>query len=161
MELTNVRSYGDKGALKFVTIRGEDVFVIGATTGIPFGSVNQLVVNITAATTLNPSTHGGAVVYCTTDNIVVTLPANGPSSAGIVYQVQATASDGAMLFQLKTASATDWFQMGGVTAATTNLIAKDVKATQQYGDELSITSNGSTCWFCTNTIGTWTLATST
>lgn len=160
-ELTNVRSFGDKGALKFVTTRGEDIFVIGATTGIPFGPTNQYTVNITAAATLVPSTHAGAIVYCTTDNVVVTLPAVAASTQGLMFTIMNTASDGAALLELKTGGAGDYVVIGGTVTATTNLVIANTKATQQYGDSLTViqgawVAGGTTnCWITTNYTGTW------
>ena len=161
-EISNVRSNFINGALRFQRVStNEDLFVIGATTGVPFGAQNQQVVNITAATTLNPSTHAGAIVYNTTDAIVCTLPACGPSTAGIIYTVMNTASDGGAITCVKSAGATDWINGAGTAAATTNLAINNTKATHKYGDMISLTCNGSTAWFVIARVGTWSIATTT
>ena len=167
IENTNVRSVGINGALRFQDTKAQDLAVIGATTGIPFGAYYRATRNITAATTLAASTHGGYLTYCTTDAIVVTLPAVAASTAGLSFTIMNTASDGGALLQLKTAAATDWFNGGMGAAATTNLVLANTKATQRLGDSLTVVCGGfnstalPSAWFVTSVVGTWALAATT
>ena len=158
-ELTNVRAAGVLGALVYYNSRGEPIAAIGGTgstgVGIPYGLYNQFVVNITAATTLAPSTHVGAMVTCTTDAIVITLPAVAASTAAIQYDIMNLASSGGALLEIKTNSATDYFVVGGTATATSNLVLANTKATQQFGDNVSVACSGSTCWIVENRVGTW------
>lgn len=161
-ELTNVRSSGVNGALVFTDTIGQKYFVIGATTGLPFGAYNQSYVTITAATTLVPSTHAGLIVNCTTDAIVVTLPAIATSTNGIQYTIINTASDGGALLELKTGAASDWVIIGGTATATTNLVLANTKTTQKYGDMITVTQGTNTltttttnAWITINKVGTW------
>jgi hypothetical protein len=161
IENTNVRSVGIAGALRFKDTLGQDLFVIGATTGLPFGNYYANVVNITAAATLAASTNAGYITYCTTDAVVVTLPAVSVSTVGLAFTVMNTASDGGSLLQIKSASAADWLNGGMGAAATTNLVLKNTKATQRKGDMIQLVCSGSTAWFVREVVGTWALAATT
>ena len=153
-ELTNVRSIAINGALRFKDTQGQDLFVIGATTGVPFGSYYQVVSTAGATITLTAA-NCGKLITTTTDQCVVTLPS--AAIMGLSYTIQNTASDGGALLAIVTPATTDVIQGYG-SAATTNCGMRNTKSTQRYGDSVGLLSSGSVTWFVTNVIGTWVTA---
>ncbi len=154
-EFSKVISEWINGALRFMTPNREDLLVVGATTGVPFGAYYQTVSTITAATSLT-AIHCGKLVTCATDDVVITLPT--AATIGLNYNVMNTGSDGAALLVVKTAATTDVIQGYG-SAATTGCAIKNTKATQRVGDSVGLMASGSVTWYLTNVVGTWALST--
>jgi len=161
-ELNNVRSAGINGALRFQkAYTGDDIFVIGATTGVPFGPYNQNVVAVTTAVTVAASTHAGKLITCGVDGTVISLSDHTSSTSyGAFYTIMNTASDGGALIVIKAAGSgsSAWIVAGGTASATTNTVIANTKATQQYGDYVCLRFNGSTAWIVNESAGTWALS---
>lgn len=150
-EINLVNSKFVNGVLRFQNYRVEDVFEMGATTGVPFGAHYQTNTTMAAATSLTTAMCGKRVL-CSTDAVVYTLPT--AAVAGVNFLVTNTASDGGALIVVKTAATTDVI-MGNGANATTNCAILNTKATQRFGDSIGLMSSGSVTWFCTNVVGTW------
>ncbi len=165
VEINNVNSEGINGVLRFRNQRKEDLFQIGATgtsNGMPAGPYYLNTLNVTAAATLVPSTHGGYVVYATTDALVFTLQTLSASTAGNTtngqtFTLMNTASDGGAKLLLRTNATTD-YMVGYGSAATTNCVISNTKATQRYGDYVRVTAGVSPVWVVTDVVGTWAFA---
>jgi hypothetical protein len=159
-EISNVQSTWRNGALRFQKVaNGDDIFVIGATTGLPFCSYNLNVTTVTTAVTLAASTHAGKTIACGVDATVISLSDHASSTSyGASYTIVNTASDGGALVVVKAAGtgSSAWFAAGGTASATTNTVIANTKTTQQYGDFISVRFNGSTSWIVYDSAGTWT-----
>lgn len=162
VENINVNSEGINGVLRFRNQRKEDLFQIGATgtsNGMPFGPYYLNTKNVTAAASFNPSTHGGYVVYATTDDLVFTLPTlsvstAGATTAGYEFTLMNTASSGGAKLVLRTNATTDYMSGYG-SAATTNCALTNTKLTQTYGDMVTVRAGISPVWLVTKVVGTW------
>lgn len=154
-EISNVKSEWVNGALRFKTApNGEDLFTVGCTTGVPFGFQGQSTLNITAATTLVASTHGGLLLYCTTDDIVFTLPTVTATTVGYHFTIMNTASDGGAKLVLRTNATTDYI-VGYGNGATTNCAMTNTKDTANKGDKVSVQSSILLIWYVVDAVGTW------
>lgn len=162
-EIANHVSNWINGALRIQKANNrDDVMVIGATTGIPFGAYNLKSIAVTTATTLVASTHLGMVITCGVDGTVISLSDHASSTSyGATYTIMNTASDGGALIVIKGAGtgSSAWFNCGGTVTATTNIYLHNTKTTQQYGDYVKLTFNGSTSWVVNERSGTWALST--
>lgn len=156
-EISNVGSEFQLGALRFKDYLRQDLLVIGATTGLPFGAQNQATLNVTAAATLVPSTHGGLVVYSTTDAVVLTLQTATATTVGECYTIVNTASNGGALLIVRTNATTDYI-VGYGSGATTNCAMSNTKLTQKRGDSVTFTNGVLLKWNVTNVVGTWAFA---
>jgi len=161
-EIANLKANWINGALRIQDVAtGNDVLVIGATTGAPYGYQNQGTATITTATTLTPSTHGGKLLLCPTDGTVISLTDGASSTAyGAQYTITNTASDGGALVVVAGAGTASsyWILGAGTANATTNTFIANTKTTQQYGDSVTLQFNGSTAWMVTNLVGTWAIS---
>jgi hypothetical protein len=161
-DIANVNSIWVNGALRFVKAgTNDDLFVIGATTGVPFAAYNRAVKTVTTAVTLAASTDVGKLIACGVDGTVITMT-DGVSSTshGASYTILNTASDGGALIQVKFGGtgSSYWVAMAGNVSATTNLVASNTKATQELGDYITVRFNNSTSWVVTEYAGTWALS---
>lgn len=161
-EIANVRSVWSYGNLQFQDVRTGDIILqIGSSTSIPFGAPQRKLKNVTAAATLAASTDMGLLVYCTTDGVVIGLSDHASSTSyGARYTIMNCASDGGALLVVKAAGtgSSAWFAAGGTVSATTNTVIANTKATQQYGDFITVAFNASTCWQVIEQAGTWALS---
>lgn len=157
MEYSKIGGEGKDGVLHYKNERNETLFTIGASSALPFGAHKQGVSNITVATSLLASTHGGYVVTCSGDNIVVTLPTAATKATPEVFTLMNTASNGGALLLFRTNATTDYF-LGGGAAATSACCATNTKLTQKYGDLIGVMSSGSVTWNITSIVGTWAFA---
>lgn len=159
-EIANIKSTWINGALRFQKVaNSDDIFVIGATTGLPFSSYNLNVATVTTAVTIAASTHAGKTIACGVDGTVISLSDHASSTSyGASYTIVNTASDGGALLVVKAAGtgSSAWFVIGGTASATTNTVIANTKTTQQYGDFISVRFNGSTSWIVYDSAGTWT-----
>ncbi len=164
MELGNVNSEFINGVLRFRNAKTKaDLFQIGATgtsNGMPFGPYYLNTLNVTAAATLVPSTHGGLVVYATTDDLVLTLQTATATTVGEAYTIMNTASAGGAKLILRTNATTDYF-VGYGSGATTNCALVNTKTTQKYGDAVTVQNGVLLKWNVTNIVGTWAFAAAT
>ncbi len=159
-EISNVNSEFQLGALRFRDNLKQDIFVIGPTTGLSCGQQNQQSLNVTAAATLVPSTHGGYIVYATTDGLVLTLQTATATTFGECYTIVNTASSGAALLQIRTNATTD-YMLGIGSGATSNCVAKNTKTTALRGDSITVQNGALLKWNVTNVVGTWAFAATT
>jgi hypothetical protein len=160
VDINKVFATWHNGALKFKDYLGQDVIVIGPTTGLPFGQYYQQTVKVTTAATMAPSTHGGAIVYCSVDGTVLTLPTAAATTAGVEYTFVNTASDGGAAIAIKTGAAADYI-FGYSNYVSTSIAAVNTKTTQRYGDTLRISQTPSSGWAIGTMIGTWSITTGT
>jgi hypothetical protein len=159
MELSKVQSQHIDGVLRFKNERNEDLFNVGATTGIPISSQYQKVTNLTAAATLAAS-DCGYVITCSTDAVVITLPS--ATGTGYNYIIMNTASDGGALINVK--GAVPIIGGSGAGSASDGLVvATNTKATHKIGDAIGVTLGWVTtnAWIVTELVGTWARATTT
>lgn len=159
-EIANIKGTWVNGALRIQkAANGDDIMVLGATTGLPWGAYNLNVTNVTTAVTLAASTHAGKTIACGVDGTVISLSDHTSSTSyGASYTIVNTASDGGALVVVKAAGtgSSAWFVIGGTASATTNTVIANTKTTQQYGDYISVRFNASTAWIVYDSAGTWT-----
>jgi hypothetical protein len=156
-EIANVRARWVAGVLVFEDTSGNQLLTLAASTGLQDFS-GQTVTTYAAAATLS-TTQAGKVINCTTDNVVITLPLASTSMAGLSYTIRNTATDGGALLVVRTNVTTELICGNGSATGAAICAVKNTKATQQYGDQITLINSGAVLWHLSNVIGTWALST--
>lgn len=156
-EIANVRARWSGGVLIFEDISGNQLLTLGASTGLQIFA-GPTVTTYAAASTLS-TTQAGKIINCTTDAVVITLPLASTSMAGLSYTIRNTATDGGALLVVRTNATTELIVGNGSASSAAICAASNTKATQQYGDQISLINSGAVLWHLSNVIGTWALST--
>jgi hypothetical protein len=157
-EIANVKAVWSGGVLTFQDVRtGNTIVTLGASTGLQMFA-GPTVTTYTAAATLS-TTQAGKIVNCTTDAVVFTLPLASTSMAGLSYTIRNTASAGGALLVVRTNATTELICGNGSATGAAICAAVNTKATQAYGDQITLVNSGAVLWHLSNVVGTWAMST--
>jgi hypothetical protein len=161
--ISNISAYWKEGGLYiYETNRGDVIAQINSTgtyfSGI-FGGYLAQTTTFTTAQSVVSST-AGKLILCATDDTVFSLPNVSTGTkfpAGVCFTFVNTATDGGAKIVVKTTTGDRIVGIGTLSGSSTHVIT-NTKATQQYGDRITIKSSDYSLWSLHDVVGTWALS---